>query len=588
MNAPADLREFLKILSDRGELRCVSAPLDPVEEIPEYHRRVVARGGPALLFEHPRGSDCPLVTNLFGTTDRVRAAFGDNPGRHIQELCRMAKDLPDSPLPTLWKGRKSVLRLGKTGLRQVSAKKSPVMARQTRDIRLSELPATHSWPEDGGRFFTQPLVLTASPSSGCKNLGMYRMQIFDDNTTGMHWQIHKGGGFHHAEAEASGSPLPVAVFIGGPPALTLAAIAPLPEDVPELLFASFLTGEKLPVTRFYDFPLPVPASAEYAFLGEVLPGERRPEGPFGDHYGYYSLQHDYPVFHVRTQCSRRDPIFVATVVGEPSQEDYFIGEALQELLAPLGQTVMPQVRELWAYGETGFHSLAAAKVKTRYPREALSTAFRLLGEGQLSLTKVLALLPENCPANLRDFRTVFPEVLARCDFQTDLHIISPSAMDSLDYTGPRINEGSKMIFSACEAQRFELASDDSTLSGLRARAYCPGCLVVQAPPHSEAPDYARKLFELVTDAGWRCIVMVDRLDEFFHSEMSGLWLWFTRFEPAANLYAASSTLNRYHVELRAPVVMDARIKGHHPGGLIPGEDAVRQIDRLVEGGRLVL
>src|SRR6185295_1080152 len=220
------------------------------------------------------------------------------------------------------------------------------------------------------------------------NLGIYRMQLHGPKSAGMHWQIGKGGGSHYAVAEARGQALPVTVFLGGPPALMLAAVAPLPENVPEILLASLIAGERIPQVTGSG-PHPLVAMAEFALMGEVAPGVRRPEGPFGDHYGYYSLQHDYPVFSVQRVGHRADAIFPATVVGKPRQEDFYIGDLLQELLSPLFPLVMPAVERLWSYGETGYHSLAAAVVKQRYKREAMASAFRILGEGQLSLTKFL-------------------------------------------------------------------------------------------------------------------------------------------------------------------------------------------------------
>ena len=255
-------------------------------------------------------------------------------------------------------------------------------------MRLDRLPAITSWPEDGGPFITLPLVYTTHPDRHGHNLGMYRMQVHDARSTGMHWQIGKGGGYHYAVAEARQQSLPVTVFLGGPPALILSAIAPLPENVPELMLASLIAGERLPQVHGQG-PHPLVASAEFALMGEVPPGVRRPEGPFGDHYGYYSLQHDYPVFTVQRMAHRADAIYPATVVGKPRQEDFFIGDLLQELLSPLFPLVMPAVEQLWSYGETGYHSLAAAVVKQRYAREAMASAFRILGEGQLSLTKFL-------------------------------------------------------------------------------------------------------------------------------------------------------------------------------------------------------
>ena len=313
----------------------------------------------------------------------------------------------------------------------------------TNEVRLDRLPAMTTWPEDGGPFITLPLVYTQHPDGRGSNLGMYRLHVHDDRSTGMHWQIGKGGGFHYQVAEGRNQALPATVFLGGPPALILSAIAPLPENVPELMLASLIAGERLKVVPG-DWPHPLIANAEFALIGEVAPRVRRPEGPFGDHYGYYSLQHDYPVFTVRTLARRRDAMFPATVVGKPRQEDFFIGDLLQELLSPLFPLVMPAVQQLWSYGETGYHALAAAVVRQRYAREAMASAFRILGEGQLSLTKFLLVTDQ--AVDLKDFPATLEHILARTHPETDLYVFSNLSMDTLDYSGPEVNKGSKGVW----------------------------------------------------------------------------------------------------------------------------------------------
>jgi UbiD family decarboxylase len=381
-----DLRAFIDRLRRDNDIVTVEAPVDANLEVAEIHRRVVAAGGPALLFTNVAGSDFRLVTGLFGSTRRAELAFGERPLRLIRRLVELAETiLPPTP-SALWGARDVGLELLRVGMRRVP--RGPVTERVTTDVRLDRLPALTCWPEDGGPFITLPLVYTTHPDKHGHNLGMYRMQVYDGRSTGMHWQIGKGGGYHYGVAEGRGEALPATVFLGGPPALILSAIAPLPENVPELMLASLIGGERLPRVHGTG-PHPLIAAAEFALIGEVPPHTRRPEGPFGDHYGYYSLRHDYPVFNVRQLAHRADAIYPATVVGKPRQEDFFIGDLLQELLSPLFPLVMPAVEQLWSYGETGYHSLAAAVVKDRYSREAMASAFRILGEGQLSLTKFL-------------------------------------------------------------------------------------------------------------------------------------------------------------------------------------------------------
>ena len=364
-----DLRAFLDRLRGEGDLAVVEAPVEARLEAAEIHRRVIAAGGPALLFTRVQGAETPLATNLFGTARRAELAFGRRPRRLVERLAGLAETLLPPTPAKLWGARdlaREALRIGTARRRS-----GPVAGVVTEEVRLDRLPVLTTWPEDGGPFVTLPLVYTEHPERHAAgklagNLGMYRLQVHGPAATGMHWQIGKGGGFHYAEAERLGAPLPVTVMLGGPPALTLAAIAPLPENVPELVLASLIAGRKLPLVQPPGFPHPVVASAEIALAGRVPPRLRRLEGPFGDHYGYYSLQHDYPVFEIERLARRRDAIYPATVVGKPRQEDFYIGDLLQELLSPLFPLAMPAVRDLWSYGETGYHSLAAAVVRERY------------------------------------------------------------------------------------------------------------------------------------------------------------------------------------------------------------------------------
>jgi 4-hydroxybenzoate decarboxylase subunit C len=330
-----------------------------------------------------------------------------------------ARDGFPPSLPRVWSARDLVAAGLKMGARSTTT--GPVSEVQASAVDLEKLPVITSWPEDAGPFFTLPMVYTEDPDGAGHNLGIYRMQVHDRQTTGMHWQIGKGGGFHHARAVAREQDLPVSVFLGGPPALILAAIAPLPENVPELLLASLIAGGRI---RRCPGPGPHPllADAEFALTGRVPAHETMHEGPFGDHYGYYSLRHDYPVFRVEHLSHRRDAIYPATVVGKPRQEDFFIGDLLQELLSPLFPMVMPAVESLWSYGETGYHSLAAAVVKQRYRREAMASAFRILGEGQLGLTKFLLITDR--AVDLRDFPRTLEHVLERTRPETDLYVFS--------------------------------------------------------------------------------------------------------------------------------------------------------------------
>ena len=531
---------------------------------------MIAAGGPALLFTNVKGSGFRLVTNLFGTARRAEMAFGERPLRLIRRLVHLAETiLPPTP-GKLWDARDVGGELFKVGTRRVQS--GPVVDRVTSDVRLDRLPALTCWPEDGGPFITLPLVYTTHPDRPGHNLGMYRMQIYDARSTGMHWQIGKGGGYHYAVAEGRGQSLPATVFLGGPPALILSAIAPLPENVPELMLASLIAGRRLPQMHGSG-PHPLIADAEFALAGEVPPRLRRPEGPFGDHYGYYSLQHDYPVFEVQRMAHRHDAIFPATVVGKPRQEDFFIGDLLQELLSPLFPLVMPAVEKLWSYGETGYHSLAAAVVKQRYKREAMASAFRVLGEGQLSLTKFL--LVTDRYVDVKNFRATFEHILARTHVETDLYVFSNLSMDTLDYTGPTVNEGSKGVWLGLGDPVRELPRQFSGTapSGVSdVRVYCGGCLVVTAPAYSSEPDAAARIAASGAFAGWPLVVLSDEAARATRSDMNFLWTTFTRFEPAADIHAADRRIVRNHIAYTGPIVIDARMKPWYPKELSCRED----------------
>jgi len=573
-----DLRAFLERLQSDGDLVTIEASVDPNLEAAEVHRRVIAAGGPALLFLNVKGSDFRLVTNLFGTPRRAQLAFGDRPMRFVRRAAELAESFLPPSAGTLWNGRDIALEMLKVGTRRVT--RGPVIDHLTADIRLDRLPVLTTWPEDGGPFITMPLVYTRHPARRGHNLGMYRMQVHDARTTGMHWQIGKGGGYHYALAETRGEALPATVFLGGPPALALAAVAPLPENVPELVAASLIAGERLPQIDGYG-PHPLMARAEFALIGEVPPRVRRPEGPFGDHYGYYSLQHDYPIFEVKRLARRADAMYPATVVGKPRQEDFYIGDLLQDMLSPLFPLVMPAVERLWSYGETGYHSLAAAVVKQRYPREAMVSAFRILGEGQLSLTKFLFVTDRH--VDLRNFKATLEHVLARTRAETDLYVFSNLSMDTLDYTGPAVNEGSKGVWLGLGEpvrdlpRQFTSATLPSGVADVR--VFCAGCLVLGAPSYTSEPDAAARLATHPSFTNWPLLVLSDEPARASASSMNFLWTTFTRFEPARDIHAATREIVRNHIAYRAPIVIDARLKPGFPKELTCREDIAALVTR---------
>ncbi len=580
----SDLRSFISLLKKEKELTVIDAPVDPYLEIAEIHRRVTGEGGNALLFTNVKGKDFPVVTNLIGSRHRVELAAGSGPEIFIKNAVKAMNSLMPPTPSRLWQHRSmlgSMLSKAKNiGLKEVSASKAPVLECRQKAVDLTKLPAIKSWPEDGGSFVTLPLVYTEDPETGISNLGMYRIQIKSENKTGIHWQIQKGGGFHFSKAENMKQPLPVSLFVGGPLALTIAAITALPESVPELLYASFLMNQKLRQVHVPGHPHPLIADAEFAVCGIVPPGIREPEGPFGDHYGYYSLAHDFPVFQVQNVWHRKDAIWPATVVGRPKQEDYWIGEWMQDLLSPLYPVVMPGVTSMWNYAETGYHSLTVAKVRESYSREAVAHGFRILGEGQLSLTKILMLT--DADTDLRDFKLTLMTVLERFRPEQDLFIINDTSIDTLDYTGRKFNEGSKAMFIGTGEklrQLPEVFAGRKPAGVKEISVFCPGCLTVSGPSFKASPAFGEKLAAGLKGkaAEWPLVVIVDNIKDAASTE-DFLWTVFTRFSPACDIYGKSVIKNN-KIEYSGPVIIDARMKPWYPGELIPDPEVSAMVDR---------
>lgn len=572
-----NLRSFIETLKRENDLIEIETEVDPYLEIAEIHRRVIEEQGKTLLFKNVKNSKFPVITNLFGTVKRIELAFTKKPQEFVRRAVEMVEVLLPPKPKQFWQYRDMAFSALKFGTKKV--RNAPVLEVCDRPANLEKLPLLQLWDEDGGHFITLPLVYTESPTSGKHNLGMYRIQRFDERTTGIHWQIGKGGGFHHYEAEQQNKSLPVTIFLGGAPAMILSAITPLPEDVPELMLASLLADGKIETV---DNPIKnhhrLIAEAEFAICGQVPPHVRRPEGPFGDHYGYYSLAHDYPIFQAEAVFHRKDAIYSATVVGKPRQEDFFIGDYLQELLSPLFPLVMPAVKDLWSYGETGFHSLAAAVVKERYAREALGAGFRILGEGQLSLTKFLLLTDK--PQNLRDFKSLFEHILARVNWESDFFIFDRTSFDTLDYASGKINHGSKaMLVGVGEAVRDLKPEFNGELPSFvnRAEVFCGGCLVLEGERYSNNENLAEQVAKSGKFDDWQIVVLHDSA-EFARSTNKFLWATWTRFNPSTDIFAQDVSIKNNHIVYRAPIVIDARMKPWYPKEVEPRDDIVKLVD----------
>ncbi|MCE5326282.1 MAG: UbiD family decarboxylase [Planctomycetaceae bacterium] len=577
-----DLRALIRRFESDGQLARVTAPVSCDQEITIIQHRVQAAGGPALLFENVIGSPYRLASNLFGTPQRVRTAFGRDPAEIGQFIMDLVHGLTPPTLRSLWSSRGRLRRLMSARLRSVRS--GPVLQTCTEPPQLDRLPVLTCWPLDGGAFFTLPLVHTIDPATGVGNLGIYRLQRFDAACTGMHWQIEKGGGFHFQKACAMGQPLPVSVILGGPPALTLAAIAPMPEGIDERLLAALIMGQPLDLLQRDGTGHRIPAAAEFVLEGTVSAGDTRQEGPFGDHLGHYSHSSPFPVLRVQRVLARKDAIFPATVVGKPPQEDYYIGQALQEMTLPLLKMTSPGVADLWAYPETGFHPLAVAAVRQRYAREGLKHALGILGQGQLSLTKVLIVVDEGVP--VRDFRAVSRALWQNLDPADGLHLLAPTAQDTLDFTGPSPNTGSRLILLAtsrasgalCRPKPQDPPAAGVVHPGITAMARVgEGVLAVQVASHADHGSLREALIANPLCSQYPLIVLVSS-DVPLTDPCLVLWGWFTRFDPLADLHPARREAAGNRLILHCPIVIDATWKSGYRKPVEFDPDIARRVD----------
>jgi 4-hydroxy-3-polyprenylbenzoate decarboxylase len=573
-----DLRSFADHLERTGLLRRVRAEVDPVLEVPEIVQRVIRERGPALMFERPKGAAFPLVMNLFGTMERIELALGRHPQAIGSELVATLQRLNPPSLAALWQSRRFVAR-GRF-MRPRTVSRAPVQE-VIEPPTLNALPHVKSWPRDGGRFVTFGPTITHDPASGRRNYGLYRLQIYDDATTGMHWQSMKGGRGHHYEAERRGRPLEAAVVLGGDPILMLSAILPLPEDVDELAFAGFLRGAATELVPGRSISIPVPANAEFILEGVVPPGERRPEGPFGDHFGHYSEAADFPVLHVRRVTRRRRPLYPATVVGKPPQEDKAMGIAVGEMVGPLIRMINPNVVDLYAFENASFHNLLGVALKERHPKEVLKTAFNLLGTGQLALTKVTILVRED--VNPRSFDALLRELWYRFEPEERMLLLPIAPLDTLDYTSYRMHVGSKLVLDATGDRITtdpppravsDPAGHDSRVA--RHRLLEGGFLVVAT--RSEPRAVLERLVRWEGLGPVKFVVAVSE-DVDLADEASLLWGIFTRFDPARDIVMTEQVFVGARPVYRGRVGIDATWKEGYPLPLEMDPAIVRLVDR---------
>ncbi len=628
-----NLQECVADLERSKQLIRIDAEVDPHLEVSEIQRRVYQASGPALLFTRPKGCRFPLLANLFGTIERTRFLFRDT-----LDAVRRLVELKIDPMcfaRNPWRYRGAPF----TALHMLPkfVSRGPVLANET---TIDQLPPIMNWPDDGGAFITLPQVYTEDadrPGWQHSNLGMYRVQLSGgqyqpNQEIGLHYQIHRSIGVHHAAAIRRGEPFRVNIFVGGPPAMTLSAVMPLPEGMSELTFAGALGGRRVRMIQgrrpdahvqsdestgrgrpIYE-SLPIAAEADFCIVGTVDPNGLKPEGPFGDHLGYYSLAHDFPVLRVEKVFHRDGATWPFTVVGRPPQEDTSFGAIIHEITGPIIPTVIAGVKAVHAVDAAGVHPLLLAIGSERYvpyasqrkPQELLTCANAILGQGQLSLAKYLFIVAgeDNPQLDIHDIPTFFRHVLERVDWRTDLHFQTQTTIDTLDYSGHGFNAGSKLVIAAAGPTRRELPTAVPTELTLPngfhdPRIAMPGVLAIAAPPFdtrfgASDGEQERSISQFLKhfDANspinaFPLITLVD--DSEFSARTINNWLWttFTRSNPAADITGLGAFVHQKHWGCRGSLIIDARSKPHHAPPLIEDMEVTRRVDTLfANNGRL--
>lgn len=602
------LEAALLDLERHGHLKRIETELSPDLEIAEVHRRVFEAGGPALWFRRVQGSPFTAASNLYGTRERIRFLF-----RHSLERVQRIIELKADPTRFLknWKRYLASPFVALTGLpKRVRWGAKPVLYGRT---GIEQLPQIRAWPMDGGAFVTLPQVLSLPPGSRSimqSNLGMYRIQLSGNQyrtgeEIGLHYQLHRGIGVHHSQYNNSDQPFRISVFVGGPPSHAFAAIMPLPEGLSELTFAGLLNGRRFRYAWQGEHVLS--CDADFCIVGTVEKDRKLPEGPFGDHLGYYSLQHDFPVMRVEAVYHRRNPVWHFTVVGRPPAEDSGFGYLIHELVRELTPVEFPGLRSVHAVDAAGVHPLLLAVGSERYmpfrerrPEEILTIANRLLGSGQTSLAKylIIAAGEDNPALDAHHTPDFFRHVLERVDWQRDLHFHTQTTIDTLDYSGTGWNAGSKLVVACCGPQRRSLGAELPPGFGLpegfsAPHFALPGILCLQAPPFEDYPTAGRQIDRLIDQlrhCDWsHCPLIVLCDDSAFAAATLNnfLWVTFTRSNPSHDIYGIDSFVEYKHWGCRSALLIDARIKSHHAPTLEVDKKTKERVDKLfAKGGAL--
>lgn len=599
----SSLEQCLLDLEANKMLVRVREEVDPNLEMAAIHMRVCETGGPALLFENVKGSPFRAASNIFGTKERASFIFREGM-KKVQRMVEVKSD----PAAVLRKPF-SNLDVPLTALKALPKRKlsGAVLAGET---TIDHLPLIKHWPMDGGAFVTLPIVYTEDiehPGVMNSNIGMYRIQLSGNDYVlnreiGLHYQLHRGIGVHQSKANAKGKPLKVAVIVGGPPSLTLGAVMPLPEGLSELTFAGVLGNRRIHYTQRDGYTFA--ADADFVITGEVYPNENKPEGPFGDHLGYYSLKHNFPVMRVHKVWHRKNAIWPFTVVGRPPQEDSVFGWLVHELTGAAMHDEIPGIKAVHAVDNSGVHPLLLAigserytpYMKDRKPAEILTIANRILGTGQLSLAKFLFICAQedNPSLDIQNIRAFFMHVLERVDFTRDLHFQTKTTIDTLDYSGTGLNEGSKVIVATAGEKKRTLAETlpQISLPGdfHSAKLVMPGVITVGAPKWKDADSAQREMQTLTAALGSQSlegITLITVCDdpEFTAKDLSNwVWVTFTKSNPSHDIYGVGEFTEHKHWGCRGPLVIDSRTKTHHAPPLLKDEATERKISRLFSDG----
>jgi 4-hydroxy-3-polyprenylbenzoate decarboxylase len=594
------LEHCLLDLEQHGHLLRIKEEVDPYLEMASIHLRIHEQGGPAILFERVKGSKYRCASNIFGTLERSKFIFRDSL-KQVQDLIEVKND----PIKAI----KSPIKNFKTGLAALNALplKNPLSKPVLyEEIQIQDLPQIQHWEMDGGAFVTLPQVYTEDldqPGIMKSNLGMYRIQLsgneyIPNEEIGLHYQLHRGIGVHQSKANKMGLPLKVSCFVGGPPAHAVSAVMPLPEGISEMTFAGILGNRRFRYT--YQDGFCVSTDADFVITGEVYPNEIKPEGPFGDHLGYYSLKHPFPVMRVHKVYARKDAIWSFTVVGRPPQEDTSFGQLIHEMTGSAIKQEIPGLKEVHAVDAAGVHPLLLAigserytpYMQTKQPAELLTIANHVLGTGQLSLAKFLFITADDTNQldshHIQDYMTY---ILERIDWTRDIHFYTKTTIDTLDYSGEQINSGSKVVFAAYGDPIRQLCTEiPACLNTWHTKLIMPGVVAIELNKFENYENAKQELEQLNQQLSpyinelknTPLLILCDDAAFVSASLNNYLWVAYTRCNPSHDIYGVGSFTEFKHWGCKGPLILDARIKPHHAPPLIKNEQVEKRVDEILK------